>query len=84
MATNSAEPPPAVQAQAQVNGIVSRDAAKHRVPVHTFDPAAPPHEKAAAAGAHKDKLNPARDDAGAGAGAHGTSMLGSCAALNSA
>ncbi|KAI0961143.1 hypothetical protein AcV7_000325 [Taiwanofungus camphoratus] len=70
MATNSAEPPPAVQAQAQVNGIVSRDAEKHRVPVHTFDPAAPPHEKAAAAGAHKDKLNPARDDAGAGAGAH--------------
>ena len=43
-------------AEAQVNGIVQEDAAKNRVPVHTFDPNAPPEEKAAAAGKGKDKL----------------------------
>lgn len=36
--------------QATVNGIVEKDAAKGRVPVHTFDPDASPQEKAAAAG----------------------------------
>ena len=46
--------PPAVQAK--VNGIVEQDAAKGRVPVHTFDPDASPEDKAAAAGKTSAKL----------------------------
>ncbi|KAH9919105.1 tricalbin [Fomitopsis serialis] len=54
------------QAQAQVNGIVKDDAAKNRVPVHTFDPNASPEAKGVAAGKGKDKLKRDRDDEGAG------------------
>ena len=49
MASVDGAPIPA-NAQAKVNGIVEQDAAKGRVPVHTFDPDASPQEKAAAAG----------------------------------
>ncbi|KAG6891051.1 hypothetical protein C0995_014139 [Termitomyces sp. Mi166 len=41
--------------QAQVNGILKRDA-DSGVPVHTFDPSAPPEEKGAAAGEGRDHL----------------------------
>lgn len=54
-------------AEAQVNGIVQEDAAKNRVPVHTFDPNAPPEAKAAAAGKGKDKLKRDGGDEGKGA-----------------
>ncbi|EMD41578.1 hypothetical protein CERSUDRAFT_110127 [Gelatoporia subvermispora B] len=63
MATvNGSAPPP--DAQAQLNGIVESDVAKNRVAVHTFDPNASPEEKAAAAGAGKDKLKGPKADAG--------------------
>lgn len=48
--------------QAKVNGIVEQDAAKGRVPVHTFDPDASPESKAADAGKQKQKLGIDRDD----------------------
>ena len=48
--------------QAKVNGIVEHDAAKGRVPVHTFDPDASPEEKAAAAGKNSGKLGLNNDD----------------------
>ena len=59
------------QAQAQLNGIVAHDEQKNAVPVHTFDPNAPPEEKAAAAGKSKDKLQSVTDDGDAGAGGKG-------------
>lgn len=43
-------------AQAKVNGILEQDAARSRVPVHTFDPDASPEAKAASAGKETDKL----------------------------
>ena len=51
-----------VNAQAKVNGIVEQDAAKGRVPVHTFDPDASPEAKAAAAGKEKHKLGLESED----------------------
>ena len=63
------------EAQAQVVGIVARDAAKNSVPVHTFDPDAPPAEKAAAAGKAKDKLKSVNSDGDAGAGGKGRVQL---------
>ncbi|KAI0724221.1 tricalbin [Cerioporus squamosus] len=53
--------------QAKVNGIVENDAAKGRVPVHTFDPDASPESKAADAGKQKQKLGIERDDVKSGA-----------------
>ncbi|OSD05892.1 tricalbin [Trametes coccinea BRFM310] len=55
------------QAQAKVNGIVENDAAKGRVPVHTFDPNASPEAKAAAAGKEKNKLGLEDDNVKTGA-----------------
>lgn len=52
-------------AEAQVKGIVQDDAAKSRMPVHTFDPNTSPEEKAAAAGQGKDKLRRDGGDQGA-------------------
>ena len=52
--------------QAKVNGIVEQDAAKGRVPVHTFDPDASPQAKAAAAGKEKHKLGIENDDVKSG------------------
>ena len=52
--------------QATVNGIVEKDAAKGRVPVHTFDPDASPQAKAAAAGKEKHKLGIENDDVKSG------------------
>ncbi|KDQ54885.1 hypothetical protein JAAARDRAFT_37997 [Jaapia argillacea MUCL 33604] len=57
MASNGLAPP-SQEAQAQVNGIVQRDAAQGSVPVHTFDPNSTPQEKAAAAGKARDQLKP--------------------------
>ena len=48
--------PMSLNDQAKVNGIVEHDAAKGRVPVHTFDPDASPQEKAAAAAKNTAKL----------------------------
>ncbi|KAI0639057.1 tricalbin [Trametes polyzona] len=55
------------QAQAKLNGIVESDAAKGRVPVHTFDPDASPEAKAAAAGKGQGKLGLDNDDVKTGA-----------------
>ena len=64
MATTNGHPPPPIDAQAKLNGIVSQDASKGRVAVHTFDPDATPQEKAAAAGRAKENLkNPNANDA---------------------
>ncbi|PFH50760.1 hypothetical protein AMATHDRAFT_144179 [Amanita thiersii Skay4041] len=38
------------------NSILQKDANKNQVPVHSFDPDAPPEEKASAAGRSRDKL----------------------------
>lgn len=51
-ATNGEE-----QAYAQLNGVIAKDQDKQRVPVHTFDPDAPPEEKASKAGKARDKLD---------------------------
>ncbi|KAI0336165.1 tricalbin [Cubamyces sp. BRFM 1775] len=68
MATTSVDGAPVPpQAQAKVNGIVEQDAAKGRVPVHTFDPNASPEEKAAAAGKEKSKLGLENGDVKTGA-----------------
>ena len=53
--------------QAKVNGIVEQDAAKGRVPVHTFDPDASPESKAADAGKQAQKIGIDRDDVKTGA-----------------
>lgn len=63
MATTNGHPPPPIDAQAKLNGIVSQDVSKGRVAVHTFDPDASPQEKAAAAGRAKENLkNPNTND----------------------
>ncbi|RPD58353.1 tricalbin [Lentinus tigrinus ALCF2SS1-6] len=62
---DGASVPPNVQAK--VNGIVEQDAAKGRVPVHTFDPDASPESKAADAGKQKQNLGIERDDVKTGA-----------------
>ncbi|KAI0666337.1 tricalbin [Trametes maxima] len=67
MATSVDGAPIPQQAQAKVNGIIEQDAAKGRVPVHTFDPDASPQEKAAAAGKQRDKLGLDNDDVKTGA-----------------
>ncbi|KAG5648236.1 hypothetical protein DXG03_006194 [Asterophora parasitica] len=51
--------------EAEVNGILKHDADKG-VPVHSFDPSAPPREKGAAAGKGQDKLKSVNESAGAG------------------
>ncbi|EPQ61056.1 tricalbin [Gloeophyllum trabeum ATCC 11539] len=54
-------------AQAEVNDMVEKDAEKGRVAVHSFDPEAPPEEKAAAAGKARDQLKSvSQKDTGAG------------------
>ena len=53
--------------QAKVNGIVEHDAAKGRVPVHTFDPDASPQEKAAAAAKNTAKLGLENENLNSGA-----------------
>lgn len=59
MATNGA-------AQAEVDGIMQQDADKGRVAVHSFDPAASPSEKSAAAGKSRDQLRNVNAQEGAG------------------
>ncbi|KAI0757330.1 tricalbin [Daedaleopsis nitida] len=61
MASVDGTPIPA-DAQAKVNGILERDAAKGGVPVHTFDPDASPESKGADAGKQKQKLGIDNDD----------------------
>lgn len=46
--------------QAEVNNIMKQDADKGRVAVHSFDPAASPAEKGAAAGKARDQLKSAK------------------------
>ena len=53
--------------QAKVNGIVEHDAAKGRVPGHTFDPDASPQEKAAAAAKNTAKLGLENENLNSGA-----------------
>ncbi|KXN83626.1 hypothetical protein AN958_01192 [Leucoagaricus sp. SymC.cos] len=53
MATNGGAPPPI---PTQLDALLKQDADRNRVPVHTFDPDAPPQEKAAAAGKARDQL----------------------------
>lgn len=78
MATANGHPPPPADSQAKLNGILSQDASKGRVAVHTFDPDAPPEEKGAAAGRAKDKLqNPNASASAAPTDARGASR--SCA-----
>lgn len=59
--------PVSQQAQAKVNGIVQQDAAKGRVPIHTFDPNSSPESKGAAAGKGEDKLGLENADVQTGA-----------------
>ena len=66
MATVDGAPIPP-NAQAKVNGIVEQDAAKGRVPVHNFNPDAPPEEKAAAASKNKQQLGLENKDIKTGA-----------------
>lgn len=75
--TINGHPPSFVNAQDKVDNIMDRDASKGRVAVHTFNPDAPPEEKAAAAGKAKDKLKSVNDSDSAGtAGApRGKSLL---------
>lgn len=58
-------------AQAQLNGIVAKDAEKNVVPVHTFNPDATPQQKAASAAQGMDKLKSVKEDGNADAGAKG-------------
>lgn len=55
------------QAQASLDGIVQQDAAKGRVPIHTFDPNSSPESKGAAAGKGEDKLGLENADVQTGA-----------------
>ncbi|OJT13069.1 hypothetical protein TRAPUB_10382 [Trametes pubescens] len=55
------------QAQANVDGIVQQDAAKDRVPIHTFDPNSSPESKGASAGKGEDKLGLENADVQTGA-----------------
>lgn len=52
MATNGAVPISA----AQQDAILKQDAEQNRAPVYTFDPDAPPQQKAAAAGKGREQL----------------------------
>lgn len=53
-------------ALAELNAIAAQDEAKGQVPVHTFDPNAPPEVKAAQAAQGEEKLKRNKDDKGAG------------------
>ena len=53
---NGLSPANAIRAHGQANDIIQKDASKGNVAVHTFDPNAPPAEKAAAAGNAKAQL----------------------------
>ena len=55
-------------AQAQLSAIAAEDAAKGQVPVHTFDPNAPPEVKAAQAGQGEEKLKRDKDLGAGGVG----------------
>lgn len=56
--------------QSDLSDLVDHDKAKHRVPVHQFNPDSTPQQKGAAAGAAKDQLKPARGHEPSGKGAH--------------
>lgn len=60
MAANGHNTPSQLQA---VNDVVGEDSAKHRVPVHQFNPDSTPQQKAAAAGAGKEQLKRNAPDA---------------------
>ena len=56
---NGLSPANAIRAHGQANDIIQKDASKGNVAVHTFDPDAPPAEKAAAAGNARAQLTSA-------------------------
>ena len=61
------------QAYAQLDGVIAKDQEKQRVPVHTFDPDAPPEEKASKAGKAGNKLDaPSGGNGPGGKGEFGT------------
>lgn len=53
---NGLSPANAIRAHGQANDILQKDASRGNVAVHTFDPDAPPAEKAAAAGGARGQL----------------------------